>query len=954
MRRALLCLAGYLFFAAGILWPAPFGGEVLSACAPFVRTGPFPQELRAAAPDGTLLLGDAMHQFEPWLRYAADAFARTGRIPLWKDSNLCGAPLLANAQSALLWPPNLVAIVCGAPAWLLAWMAMAKFATAALGACLLARHLGVSPLGSFLSGAVFAFGGFQVLSLLHPHTNVSALLPWLLLCADRAALQPSGRRVAAVALVTGLQHLGGHPETAFHCQVLASVLVLGRASSVAGGAARALSSRSLLYPLAGLLLGAGLAALQLLPFLEYLRLSDTFRERSGSTAAPIVPRPETLLIPLALAAALLFARRVARGVKPALAALGLFAACTLLFVSARRDGLEYDPVLHLAPDWFGGHADFRGVGNYMVANSGYAGAALALAILGLIDGRPRSVARVAAGVLVLGALVGRNVPLVTPLLERLPPFDVSVNTRLQLLELIALALLAGLGLDRLGVAGLRVRFIGAMAAFATAAIVALSISIARGDHQPARVIGAVRRAQPMPAAAIEPARAGTAPPIVAGWVAPPSAVTSAVLLFGRARSWTPSLVPVSAAVRAPAAELARVPESAYSFRAESVEGLPAGAPYRVLCIDAEGRSWLSSWLDVPLGFPTWLLAASIPEGTKSPIELAFLAAAVVLVVFACAAQGRRLQLVRVTLVILGLGSLVYFAYDIPPTVPPELFYPRSRFIDDIARLRPDGRGLVFADDSLALRSEIGAAYHLLEPTGYDAMAPARVVSVLRAATADEQQSPAHWMLPTRLDVDRRLLGLMAVRAFAHSEHIPVAGQELWSSEPGLRLTANEDYRPRARLASSSIVESDDTRALAWMRDPEFDADTVILSRAPREAPGATPERIAAGAGQSPIARVAVDESDRVEVDVSGNEGGFLVLADTDFPGWTARVDGVEREVIRANVAFRAVAVRPGDRVVSFEYRPASFRIGCVVSLLCGLSLIALSMRSRTGTNGKPA
>jgi len=942
MRRALLCLAGYLFIAAGILWPAPFGGEVLSACAPFVREGPFPQALRAAAPDGTPVLGDAMHQFEPWLRYAADAFARSGRIPLWKDSNLCGAPLLANAQSALLWPPNLVAIVLGAPAWFLAWMAMAKLATAAFGACLLARHLGVSPLGSFLSGAVFAFGGFQVLSLLHPHTNVSALLPWLLLCADRAALQPSGRRVAAVALVAGLQHLGGHPETAFHSQALASVLVLGRAASVAGGAVRALSSRSLLYPLAGLLLGAGVAALQLVPFLEYLRLSDTFRERSASTATPIVPRPETLLIPLALVAALLCARRLARGVKPALAALGLFAACTLLFVSGRRDGLEYDPVLHLAPDWFGGHPDFRGVGNYVLANSGYAGAALALAILGLVDGRPRAVARVAAGVLVLGALVGRNMPLVSPLLERLPPFDVAVNSRVQLLELIALALLAGLGLDRLGAAGLRPRFVGAMAAFAMAAIVALPISIARGDHQPEKVIGAVRRAQPMPAAAIEPAQAGMGPRIVAGWVVPPSAVTSAVLLFGRARSLTPSLVPRSAATRVPEAELARVPESAYIFRAED---LPVGMPYRVLCTDTEGRSWLSSWLEVPGGFPSWLVAASVPEGAKSPIELAFLAAAVALVVFALAAQGRRLRLARVALVILALGSLVHFAYDIPPTVPPELFYPRSRFIDEIARLRPDGRGLVFSDGSLALRPETGAAYRLLEPTGYDAMAPALVVSVLRAATAHEQRPPAHWMLPTRLDVDRRLLGLMAVRAFAHSEHIPVAGQPLWS-EPGLRLTANEDFRPRARLVSSSIVESDDARALARLRDPEFDADTVILSHAPREtSAGPGPKRIAAdAASQTASARVTVDESDHVEVGVSGNQGGFLVLADTDFPGWTARVDGIEREIIRANVAFRAVAVRPGDRVVSFEYRPASFRIGCAVSLLCGLLLIALSLR----------
>src|SRR5205814_7944695 len=69
--------------------------------------------------------------------------------------------------------------------------------------------------------------------------------------------------------------------------------------------------------------------------------------------------------------------------------------------------------------------------------------------------------------------------------------------------------------------------------------------------------------------------------------------------------------------------------------------------------------------------------------------------------------------------------------------------------------------------------------------------------------------------------------------------------------------------------------------------------------------------------------------------------GYLVLADTYYPGWVARVDGVEQPILRADYLFRAVAVRPGQQVVEFRYEPTSFRIGAATSGLTLLVLVAL-------------
>jgi uncharacterized membrane protein YfhO len=56
-------------------------------------------------------------------------------------------------------------------------------------------------------------------------------------------------------------------------------------------------------------------------------------------------------------------------------------------------------------------------------------------------------------------------------------------------------------------------------------------------------------------------------------------------------------------------------------------------------------------------------------------------------------------------------------------------------------------------------------------------------------------------------------------------------------------------------------------------------------------------------------------------------------------GWTARVDGEEVPILRADHCFRAVAVPAGTCVVDFRYRPPGLLAGCVVSalalLVCG-------------------
>jgi hypothetical protein len=107
--------------------------------------------------------------------------------------------------------------------------------------------------------------------------------------------------------------------------------------------------------------------------------------------------------------------------------------------------------------------------------------------------------------------------------------------------------------------------------------------------------------------------------------------------------------------------------------------------------------------------------------------------------------------------------------------------------------------------------------------------------------------------------------------------------------------------------------------------------------------------------QPPVpARILHDGDTRVEAEVSPLRPAQLVLADTYYPGWGARVDGRRVPLRPANTAFRAVQLPPGRHRVVFEYRPRTLIVGAAVSLAAsvGIALALLAAVVRRGRRGR--
>lgn len=98
--------------------------------------------------------------------------------------------------------------------------------------------------------------------------------------------------------------------------------------------------------------------------------------------------------------------------------------------------------------------------------------------------------------------------------------------------------------------------------------------------------------------------------------------------------------------------------------------------------------------------------------------------------------------------------------------------------------------------------------------------------------------------------------------------------------------------------------------------PEFDPRRTVLIE------GEPPEETPQVAGDGPVTLTMPRyENTEIEIEVTTEKPGFVVLNDVWHPWWAAEVNGVETEILKANVIFRAVQVPAGKSRVRFTFRP---------------------------------
>ena len=148
-----------------------------------------------------------------------------------------------------------------------------------------------------------------------------------------------------------------------------------------------------------------------------------------------------------------------------------------------------------------------------------------------------------------------------------------------------------------------------------------------------------------------------------------------------------------------------------------------------------------------------------------------------------------------------------------------------------------------------------------------------------------------------------------------------------------------DGAARVRFVSGARLVSDDREAILRLIDPDFNPDReILLHDAP---PSIGPVAGAAAGTPAGTAVIATDDADRMVIEATAPQDGFLLVADTFYPGWTAEIDGRPAPLYRANVSVRGIPLAKGRHTVRLTYEAPGLRAGALVSAAALLALLGM-------------
>ncbi len=246
----------------------------------------------------------------------------------------------------------------------------------------------------------------------------------------------------------------------------------------------------------------------------------------------------------------------------------------------------------------------------------------------------------------------------------------------------------------------------------------------------------------------------------------------------------------------------------------------------------------------------------------------------------------------------------------------------------------DKNGVLRVDGTRGVRENFGTLYGVMDIQG---ISPLRLVSVERLLKLPQE----------------RVWELFAVRyvpsaftAFNVPSTIVAKGEDKAGS---INLHRLDNPRPFARLVYKTWIEPDEDAALGILSDSSYDARNTVMLAAD---PGVVlPDK----APDNPQAQVTSFTPETVTIRTTSATPAILSVSLVYYPGWQATVDGQAAPLLRADTALTAIPVPAGDHTVQLVYRPQSYTIGAMISILTLLVIGVLGLAATfRRTASKPA
>jgi hypothetical protein len=164
-----------------------------------------------------------------------------------------------------------------------------------------------------------------------------------------------------------------------------------------------------------------------------------------------------------------------------------------------------------------------------------------------------------------------------------------------------------------------------------------------------------------------------------------------------------------------------------------------------------------------------------------------------------------------------------------------------------------------------------------------------------------------------------------------------AANSLSSYEPVYRdqnviIYQNKNVLPRAFVVYKVLNVTNSDIAMNSLANPALDlAQTAVVEYLPNELLKSINQN--GQQSQSVSGRAKLLNSGELDVQVNTKAPGLLVVSEQYYPGWKAYDNGKEVSIYAVDGILRGIYLVPGIHIVQFKYRPLSFMIGGIISII---------------------
>jgi hypothetical protein len=268
------------------------------------------------------------------------------------------------------------------------------------------------------------------------------------------------------------------------------------------------------------------------------------------------------------------------------------------------------------------------------------------------------------------------------------------------------------------------------------------------------------------------------------------------------------------------------------------------------------------------------------------------------------------------------GDLGVFAERTPPPIA------RLAAADTLRRAMALRRDLFFSNDWIRWRVPSMAGFHPAVPIGW---ADLRRTGLL-----------GHYPM-------MRALAIGYVSGEVRGVSDTALYERIAASPPDDPVWRVRGALPRAFAVRRVVPATGDEEELAMLAAPDFDPSIVAV----------TSERAAQAdyPGSAACAlRWRESGTDRLVLETEAPAAAFVVIADTWFPGWRARVDDTDAAIVRVDHMLRGIAVPAGRHHLTLTYEPEGWRASTRVTwvawmlwLAGGVLALWMARRPRSAT-----